>query len=147
MVYLRKSLHVPQGERLRGPYCNPEADQQGSGVSVKGCVEKMNIPKKIKIGGHWWEVKYPYLFKERLDHYGQCVDPQKELRISKVDGCGVERAKSSIAVTFLHELLHALDFLNSNSIFKSDNREEEERKIETLAEGIYQVLVDNKFID
>lgn len=106
----------------------------------------MKIPKKIKVGGHWWVIKYPYLFKERQDVFGLCEDAPKEISITELDSNGNKRADSSIFVTFLHEVLHALDFLNNQSIFKSDSFEETERRVDNLAEGIYQVLVDNNYL-
>ena len=103
----------------------------------------MNIPKKIKIGGHWVEIKYPYIFQERFDRFGQCDDPKKIIYITDKDGNGEKRANSSIIVTFIHEILHELDYHTGWEIFSG---EDGEKKVEGLSEAIYMFLIDNKFL-
>uniref|UniRef100_A0A6M3K0G5 WLM domain-containing protein n=1 Tax=viral metagenome TaxID=1070528 RepID=A0A6M3K0G5_9ZZZZ len=101
------------------------------------------IPEKVKIGGHQYTIFFPYLFRERDNLYGQHDHAQKEIRITGVDTCGAERAKSGIIVTFIHEVLHGIDFNSGHQIF---NSELGERALEAMAEGIYQVLIDNGWL-
>jgi len=42
-------------------------------------------------------------------------------------------------------MLHAIDYTNYCSLFK-DNDKDIERKVDTLAESIYQVLIDNQLL-
>ena len=101
----------------------------------------MNIPKQVKVGGHTIKVICPYKFQERRDLRGQYDHDMKEIRLSVVDGCGVERDEGGIFQTFLHELFHAIDFTCGHEIF-TDN----EKALEGITEGLYQVLVDNEGI-
>lgn len=101
----------------------------------------MKIPDKLKIGGHIYKVIYPYIFNERYDRWADSDDALKVIQISEVDGGAVKRAESAIAVTFLHEILHAVDHLTGHQIFA---RAEGEKKIEALSEALFQVLRDNK---
>jgi len=101
------------------------------------------IPSKIKIGGHWYEVKYPYTFQERFDRHAQCDTAKKIIYLSAVDGNGEKKAKSHILVSLIHEILHAVDIQSGHSTFSGDDGE---NKIEGLSEGIYQVLIDNGWL-
>lgn len=103
----------------------------------------MKIPKSIKIGGHVWEIKYPYTFQERSDRWGQCDDAKKQVLVSDSDVNGAPRAKSSVMITFIHEILHALDFFTGQKIFDGESGE---MKAAGLSEAIFQVLVDNQYI-
>jgi len=102
----------------------------------------MNIPKKIKIGGHNYEIIFPYVFTERFDRCGDIDYSKKLIRIAKND-CDEPRIESAIMVTFIHEVLHGIDDLTGHEMFKGENGE---KKIEALSEGIYQVLADNGFL-
>ena len=46
-------------------------------------------------------------------------------------------------MSFIHEVLHAIDMSTGHKTFVGD---EGENKMEALSEGIYQVLVDNDFL-
>lgn len=102
----------------------------------------MKIPKKLKIGGHEVKVVFPYHFKERFDLCGQYDDGVKEIRIAEVDGGGGRRAQSGIWVSLIHEILHAIDINSGHGIFK-----DMEPAIEGISNGIFQVLVDNGFLN
>jgi len=102
----------------------------------------MTLPEKLKIGGHWVKVIYPHHFKERYDRCGQYDDTLKEIRISDVDCAGNKAADSAIFVSFIHEVLHAVDIISGHAVFSKN-----EPAIEGISEGIFQVLVDNKFLD
>ena len=99
----------------------------------------MKIPKKIKVGGHIYDVDTNYFFKERFDRCGSSDHQQKEIKITKIDTGGRPRHISDVEVTFIHELLHCVDEVyNANSL--------EEKSVSVLAEGLYQVLKDNKLL-
>ena len=106
----------------------------------------MKIPKSIKIGGHTYKIEYPYKFGERYDIYGQWNDPKKIIYVSEVDGNGVKRADSSIVVTFIHEILHAIDGMAGLELF-SRNKEGGRESAEVVSEIIYQILVDNGYLE
>ena len=98
----------------------------------------MRIPKKVKVGGHWYKVHIGYIFKERFDRSGDTDSDIKEIRIAK-ETLGVPLPKSQVEQVFIHEILHAIDW-----VYNSD--ELEEKQIKRLAEGLYQVLKDNKML-
>ena len=102
----------------------------------------MKIPKKLKIGGHWIEIVYPYHFKERTDICGHYDCPVNKIRITDVDLSGNKRAESQIIVSLIHEVLHTVDVISGHEIFTGN-----EKAIEGISEGILQVLVDNGFLE
>jgi hypothetical protein len=102
----------------------------------------MKIPDTLKIGGHNYTVKYPYHFQDRGDICGQHDGTMKEIKIDDSDPWTHSgRNETGIAVTFLHEILHAVDQITGHEIFKGD---EGEKRIEAISEGLFQVLRDNK---
>jgi len=100
----------------------------------------MKIPKTIKIGGHTVKIVYPYVFTERGDLTGQFDKPMSEIRIAKITN-DVERSESEIAVTFLHEILHGVDYVTGQRVFDGPDGES---KIEGISEVLFQVLRDNE---
>jgi hypothetical protein len=102
----------------------------------------MHIPEKLKVGGHWYKVTYPYHYTERGDRKADCDAEDKQIRIDNFDAWSHNpRPESSVAVTFLHEILHACDYLTGHGLFRG---EDGERKVEGLSEALFQVLRDNK---
>jgi hypothetical protein len=99
----------------------------------------LKIPKKLKVSGHWYTVKYPYKFSERGDLKGQHDGDLMEIRISATDGGECNRPESDIAATFLHEILHAVDRISGHYTFVED-----ENALKGLTEILFQVLRDNK---
>ena len=102
----------------------------------------MKIPKSLKIGGHNYDIFFPYVFVERSDLTGQCDYSSKYIRIAD-KSCDEPRKESAIAVTLIHETLHAIDFGSGHRMFAGDNGE---ARIAALSEGIYQVLLDNGYL-
>jgi len=96
----------------------------------------LNPPKKIKIGGHNYQVMFPYNFKERVDISGQADHDVQEIRVSEMDGAGVRRTESATGEIFWHEILHCIDH-----IYNADETSEE--AMSKLSQGLYQVLTDN----
>jgi hypothetical protein len=106
----------------------------------------MNIPSRLKIGGHDYKVLYPYNFKERCDIQAQNDTALNEIRINDVDQCGNKRTDSNTYVSFLHEILHVVDTIYCNRQIENLGHEARERIVEGLSEGLYQVFHDNKLI-
>lgn len=102
----------------------------------------MNIPKSIKIGGHNYEIIFPYVFTERYDRVADCDRDSCTIRIAEKE-CEIPRTDSCIAVSLIHEVLHAIDIMTGHKTFDGQDGE---KKIEALSEGIYQVLVDNGYL-
>ena len=101
----------------------------------------MFIPKKLKIGGHIYDVIYPYHYTERGDQFGDHDPTQKWIRIDDRDSYSHEiRTESSVAVTFLHEILHACDSITGNKVFT------DEKVCEGISEALFQILRDNKLV-
>lgn len=103
----------------------------------------MRIPKKLKIGGHWIDVIFPYIFTERTDRLADFDFCLKKIRIAEYDLCNEKRALSGIIVSMIHEILHAIDCQNGHQIFEDKIGE---NALCGLSEGIYQVLIDNGFL-
>ncbi len=101
----------------------------------------MELPKKVKIGGHNYKIVFPYVFKERYDQWAQISHDDKEIRIGLLDGGGSERKMSSVMVSFIHELLHGIDAVTGHGIFSAN-----EKAIDGFSECIYQVLIDNGWL-
>ena len=92
--------------------------------------------KQVKIGGFVYKIDYPYVFKERGDLSGQADHTGLTIRISKGDSGEEPYAKEKQSGIILHEILHCIDEVyNNNSL--------EERQIDCLTNGLYQVFKDN----
>lgn len=98
----------------------------------------VKLPKQIKIGGHWFKVLYPHNFTERNDITGLCDYPMKALMVACNDDSGNVLPDSSIMVTYIHEILHGIDYVSGANVFTGN-----EPAISSFSEITYQVLVDN----
>ena len=98
---------------------------------------KFKVPKKVKIGGFWYTIKYPYNFKEDDDVLGQ-IDYKKLL--IKLSNKLISAAPEKLEVVFLHEVVHGINFHYNNS-------QVNENDITQIAEGLYQVLKDNNIVE
>lgn len=101
----------------------------------------MKLPKKVKIGGHDYKILFPYVFTERFDNYAQHDFAMKEIRVGLADNGGQERTESAVIVSFIHEILHAIDYTTGHRIFENN-----EGAVEGFSECIYQILVDNGWL-
>lgn len=108
---------------------------------IKNQKMKIDIPKTLKIGGHEYKVICPYTFKERSDSHAQLDFPLKEIRISGTDSTGNIKPDSSMVVSFIHEILHAVDFNTGHMVFDGN-----EKAVDGFSECIYQILVDNGYL-
>lgn len=98
----------------------------------------MKIPKQIKVGAHIYTVDESYTFTERFDRAGDCDGEKKHIRLMPHDGFS-KVAKSSHQLSFLHEMIHAVDQVYNGNDLK-------EETVERLSQGLYQVLKDNGFL-
>lgn len=99
-------------------------------ILKKGC---------LKIGGHEYKVLYPHTFTETSRLQGLHTQSTRTINIAGLAD-SEPLPESSIAVTFIHEILHAIDNNSGNCIFSST---EGEKHLEAISEGLYQVLSDN----
>ena len=90
----------------------------------------MKIPETLKVGGNVYKV-IDWDFKESVDLLGQADNTVLEIRLCK----NVKNPLKKEEV-FLHEMLHAINYVNLSSIL-------EEKIINKLSQGLYQVLKDN----
>lgn len=102
---------------------------------------KITLPEKVKVGAHTFQVLFPYKFRERIDATGQCDYLLGEIRISDMDACGVVRRDTTILLSFIHELLHACDYVSGHGVFYNN-----EPAIEGLSQAIAAVFVDNGWL-
>jgi len=99
----------------------------------------MKLPNKVKIGGHWYKVVFPYRFIERVDINGHTDSDILEIKIANGDGYNQKLANSKVMELFFHEVLHAIDDVyNANQL--------EEATVKRLGQGLFQFLVDNGYL-
>lgn len=88
----------------------------------------MRIPKKVKVGGITYKIKY--VDSDVNDLFaGDCDYNCSLLRISK------SSKKQEKELTFLHELLHTM--------FYHCNLNQDEHEIEVLSHALHMVIKDN----
>ncbi len=99
----------------------------------------VRLPDIVQLGAHKYCVKFPYHFNERSDVCAQCDNDKLELRIK--DSCtgGEVRSDSHIVQSFLHELLHAIDYVFLQG--RLGKLENEEGIIDGIAEGLTQAML------
>jgi hypothetical protein len=101
-------------------------------------MKMVDLPKYIKISHHRIKVVCPYNFRERTDLCGQYDDNAKEIRLTRTDAGGSPHREDTVAVTLLHEIIHALDILYGHRALKGN-----EGAVDALAEGLYGLIVKN----
>lgn len=99
----------------------------------------MRIPKSIKVGGQAYRVLKGYVFNQDADLKGQADHMQLEIRLAGRDHAGEKIAQGRVDEYFWHEILHAI----THNYGMHDLKESE---IEILANGLHQVLTDNKLL-
>ena len=98
----------------------------------------IELPKTVRIGGFIYDVIYPHVFIEEFDYTGSCSYYAQELKISGV-GNSVERSDYSIVSTFLHELVHAIDYVYCGNCL-------EERSVEKLETLLFSIIRSNPLL-
>lgn len=96
------------------------------------------LPDTVKVGGIDYTVIYPYEFIDSQDLNGQHSGCEGWIKVdnSRMFSHGI-RDEQMVLHTFLHELLHAVDFVYCGTSFS-------ESQIEMLTRAFFQVLVDNR---
>lgn len=103
----------------------------------------MKIPKLVKIGGRDYRVIYPHKFQDsHCVLYGLHDPGTQTIRLSLKDEQGSDRHPQSIEHTLLHEIIHAIDAVYFGGKLSAWDKGED--AIDQLAEGLMQVIKDNK---
>lgn len=85
----------------------------------------MRIPKRIKIGGLQYRVK----LVKKISNRGESGETDSGKLVISLQS---DAKKEALEVTFLHEILHAI------------NINLDEKEVEYLAMALYQVMRDNQ---
>ena len=101
----------------------------------------MKLPKSVKVGGQKYKVLFPHEFREISGRTGCCDFLGCQIMISDHSETGSSRANSQVIITFIHELLHAIEKNMGEEIFIKN-----ENFLDGMSHGIYQVLVDNGWL-
>lgn len=90
---------------------------------------KIKIPESIKIGGHTYKVLYQPNLARVEGRQGRIMYPIQEIVLYP------DLHSDALSQGFIHELMHGIDrhYLGETL---------EERVVEVLSEGIFQVLLD-----
>ncbi len=96
----------------------------------------MKIPKKVKIGAHYYTIK----FRDDLDdeNFGVCRPSKLTIFIHSTT------QQSQQEETFLHEVLHAI--FSQNGLSNVWDPKKEEKDVQILGHAIYQFLLENKLL-
>lgn len=98
----------------------------------------VNLPGKVVVGGQIYNVIYPYIFGDDPEFGGMHFGWELVIKIADtIEGRKVR--DENVKVTFIHELLHAIDFIYFNEVIDSD-----EGIIEVLSSGLFHIFHDNK---
>jgi len=92
----------------------------------------MEIPSKIKIGGHLFDIEYKSEDETGYERSGTKFGWLCKIRIQK------DMVQSKKEVTLFHEIFHEIDYQHELGLT--------EKNINTLAECWYQVLKDNDWL-
>lgn len=92
----------------------------------------MNIPSKVKVAGYTYDVLRP---KDTFFEDAQGLDGSHQAcnQCIKVAQVGTDDYQNTV---FLHELLHAI-------IYSYTPDEQDEKFVEQVSKGLYQVIKDN----
>lgn len=97
----------------------------------------IKLPKRIKVGPHDIEIKYPHKFIERHDVNG-VYRHDMELILLGNNNDGTEYGATSMLCILTHEILHAIAKTTGCEQLNDD-----EGTINAVAQGLVQVLQDN----
>lgn len=93
----------------------------------------MKFPKKVKIGGHYYDILVADLDeKAGSDKAGGCYVVKNKIYVNK----NYNYSQSQTEESFLHEIIEALNYNYELKL--------EHEKISILGSTLYQVLKDNK---
>lgn len=99
----------------------------------------MKIPKKLHINGFDWDIIWSQDIADEGSCYGSAHLSKQKMFLSP------SGTKQKIEETFIHEILHAVWWQQCiNNMIDDDTAEE--KIINALAFGLYQVLKDNNLL-
>jgi len=93
----------------------------------------MKIPKQIKIGGLWYEVKTSDYMKSGPNCYGE-ID-SLDLTINIRNNIHEEMQKQAL----LHEIIHGI-------LDNAGYDEQDEKLVQAISYGLIQVITDNPYV-
>ena len=105
---------------------------------------KIKLPKKLKIGGHVFDIVFPYRFPDTDTTGGESYPEECIIKINDHTAMGQPKSESTVWVYLFHEILHAIDQYTMYETF--DNHETGEQACEAIAQYLYQVLNDNDLL-
>ena len=95
----------------------------------------MKIPQNVRIGGVDYQIcRKEYLHADGKVLYGQIDYDDCEIRLSETEGLAFDHQ----CITLMHEILHGI--IENYQIELDD----EEKVVEALARGLFQVIKDNE---
>ncbi len=97
----------------------------------------MKIPKELKIGAHTYEIQERDAEGESDSRFGHCFTRNLKIYVDP------RVPQSQQEETLIHEALHAVCDQVRAFPTTDSGRDEEERVVQSLGHGIYQVLKDN----
>lgn len=98
----------------------------------------VKLPKKVKIGPINYNVAFPHVYEENDDAIGTHEGWMGRLRVGVIENnsfCAPEK----IIETFMHEMLHGVDFVFCGFVLP-------EGVIDVLARGLLDAIISNKLI-
>jgi len=98
--------------------------------------KKVKFPKTVKVGGLVYTIMFPHIFIDQPTYVGLHNGFSSAIRIADVYQ-GHRRENQIIVETYMHELLHAIDF-----VYCGDSIEED--TIAVYARAWLQILQDNE---
>jgi len=102
----------------------------------------MKIPKQLIVAGRLFQIIFPHTFMERSDVYGHTDFSTGKMYIADTDNGGRAIDETALEITFWHEVFHMIDRAYCCDMIGGQASKED--MIEGLAQGMYQVLHDNK---
>jgi hypothetical protein len=92
----------------------------------------MSLPSCIKVGGFDYKVYERGDFVKTQGQFGQCDNDVGVILV------GTDLTKAMQVNTLIHEIFHAIYY-----VYNIEEKDEEERVVNTFANGWHQVLSDN----
>ena len=92
----------------------------------------MDIPSKVKVGGHWLNVEFRSEKNEQYDKMGTLCHWENRLILQK------DLVESKQISSLFHEVLHEMN--------KQQFLDLRESQVTAISEGFYAFLVDNGFL-
>lgn len=97
---------------------------------------RIKIPDKIKVGCFEYTVIQDYKFHTTDNAIAQADHALLEIRLKKNSQCGTPFPEDSVLQSFLHEVVHCIDYVyNANKI--SDHSE---NTIERMSMGLLDII-------